>query len=91
MARAQNDISRGTSGIVQPTIDLNQVRCESTRLSRAIGVLQIREANEVSSSNTSSGEVSKIPYARSDRSLVASFAGGGTLICRPPANYSAAG
>src|ERR1051325_2954568 len=73
-------MSREVSLTLVPTFDLNHCRCSSMSEIRAIGASQIRAANSVRSSNSSSGTVSRTSYCQSTFSRLASLEGVGVLI-----------
>src|SRR5262245_47626519 len=80
MAWLQNEMSREVSLMVTPTLDLNHWRSSSTRVIRAIGASQMRAANSVRSSNTSSGTVSRTSYCQSTFSRLFSPSEGEVVI-----------
>src|SRR4029077_1840990 len=73
MAVLQKAISRGVSEMETPTFDLNHWRSSSTSEIRAIGVLQMKEANRTRSSKACSGSVSRMAYLWRASTRAASF------------------
>src|SRR2546426_12539438 len=88
MAWAQKAIARGVWVAVRPTFALNHWRSASIKLIAAIGVRQIWEANETSSSKSRSGGLSRIAERPSASSRSSSPAGAGAIIQRPPDEQS---